>query len=508
MDLGRTLVQAAQLKDLAQQQQVRQLAMEDALRARREDAAARAYVASMMPQTAVTGPMSPLAPAADSQAITQTAWRVQPGEQAPALSQQTTSIAAQPGLAQHLDWRKMYQLAGKQGLDIMNAVRSYELGDAATRMQILTKGIDLYGDVLNTVVDQPSLDRAHGALQRVPVLGADVAGLLPKTYDPQDIQRRREQLVPMKDRMKFMLDMSKMGIDTSKLSLDQQKQAFDEWSKTQAVALDRQKYSLDRDKFGLEQQKVGQQVPQYGFGNDLDAAIHARYGDVLQQSGGRPTADMLAQARQDVQQGRVDVSAAQGAEGALRTAAGKRLADIDATGAQWTGMANTLEEVDRILANPAGFYERGLLERGQLRLYEAGLRSHDPKAVNTKELERIGASLIALSYNLGPGMSEGDRRALEKGVGDFGAAKNREEIVASLNSIRRVMKRDAARLNAERQSYERQSTFPAFQPSMGKTYDRSEVQRAVQELNQATGKTYTPEQVEKYWQSLGRRSRE
>ena len=83
---------------------------------------------------------------------------------------------------------------------------------------------------------------------------------------------------------------------------------------------------LQQDKEQRERNELASKAPDYGYGQDLDAALYARYGTQL-PPGSPPTPAMVQQARQDLiaekrredqekQQGRVEVAAATGREAA------------------------------------------------------------------------------------------------------------------------------------------------------------------------------------------------
>ena len=89
---------------------------------------------------------------------------------------------------------------------------------------------------------------------------------------------------------------------------------------------------LQQDKEQRERNQLASKAPDYGYGQDLDAALYARYGTQI-PPGSAPTPAMVQQARQDLiaekrredqekQQGRIDVAAATGSSQIVQTPQG------------------------------------------------------------------------------------------------------------------------------------------------------------------------------------------
>ena len=138
---------------------------------------------------------------------------------------------------------------------------------------------------------------------------------LPARYD----RRLVEQYEAMTTDAATRLQEAQAQHQRAQAELVPQKLALDV---RQQDRLERQ-YELDVQKYGLQEadnrrkareaQRKESQAPDYGYDHDLNAAIFALHGSEI-PPGGTPTPTMVATARKAIQEGKVTVSAAQGAE--------------------------------------------------------------------------------------------------------------------------------------------------------------------------------------------------
>lgn len=259
---------------------------------------------------------------------------------------------------------------------------------------------------------------------------------------------------------------------------------------------------LQQHKEQRESNLAASKAPQYGYGNDLDAAIYARYGTQL-PPGSPPTPAMVQQARQDLlteerqieqekQQGRVEVAAATGREAAQEKALGqtaqKRLEDYDKAGLEAQTAHTTMDEIERLIGE--GVYGNTIGDRAAMAAYRAGTRPHDAKAQRTARLQELGSKMTA-APGLGTAVSDADAKLYAKAAGNFQEPKNLQEMRESLKSMRAIANTAVKTANRAREHYEQTGKLPPFEARALSEQDITDTIAA----GKAAGQTITRQQV-------------
>lgn len=467
--------QAAGLAHLAAYQDqalLRRAHLAQLMREQENDAAFRAHFGQAR-QTAA--PLSALAtPAAPvSQDLTEVVTRqepgvapttttrvpgpVAPGSTGPAAS----ATPAAPSAAQSPygamfsedDWRVAVRLKGAAGLRTLEMMQKLRRGDpeAAQKMtENALKGYELLGQAYGGVRDQATLDQTRAYLQNI---HPQLAQMMPATYTPEAIQQARGNLMSEKDRIEAM-------------------------AKAQDIRLKGQKSD-------------------YGYGNEVDAAIYGRYGEQL-PPGARPTPAMVAQARKDVEEGKIRVNASQGENAAqiaasskpLEGAAAKEVADInallalhhDATGLykqEYVGpIRGRLGSVGELTGNITT--DEVQLRRAVQDMKDTLLRARSGAAITQQEYSRLSELVPNLTDQ--PNVFEAKMQGFARSLEQLRGAKLQ---VATTG-------RGALRQGAG-------TPRPLAAP-----YTDADLDAAAREYQQATGKSTTKDAIEQYWKKLGR----
>jgi hypothetical protein len=199
-DYLRTMLAAAQMQQQQMQQMQMLQAMQRQQREAREDEAMDAYLkqggSSLADLGRKEGPPTQTSLSADATA--------------PQESQASSS---------RIDPRDMLQRFGRRALPVVAGIRQLDMAEMQAeqmkmetelkpekmrmeteklRMETELKRVEYMGDILDTVVDQPSLDAAHQELSKV---APQMAESLPQVYDKADMDRRRQAYVLRKQRL-------------------------------------------------------------------------------------------------------------------------------------------------------------------------------------------------------------------------------------------------------------------------------------------------------------------
>jgi hypothetical protein len=157
-----------------------------------------------------------------------------------------------------------------------------------------------------------------------------------------------------------------------------------------------------------------------------------------------PTAAVIELARQYEVEDELKVARDHGlnaAKAVLPAAEAKRLDAVREKGTAMEGLENTLDEIERLIAE--GVYTNQPDERLKAFLANtAGVRDKDPMAARTARLYELGNELALekAGGKLGGQVSDTDLRVIQSSGGNLQAAKSALAMQESLKSIRRIAK--------------------------------------------------------------------
>jgi hypothetical protein len=168
---------------------------------------------------------------------------------------------------------------------------------------------------------------------------------------------------------------------------------------------------------------------------------------------------------QQVQQGKVDVSAAQGAQQAqtktLTETMQRRLETFDKLGMAAQETHTVLNEAERLMGE--GVYGNSLTDQATMAGYRRGLFQDDAKARRTARLQELGSQLVLAHGSLGSGVSAKDAEIYAKAAGNFQESKNVEEMKESIKSMRTILNTAIDRANTARERARTTWDLPAFE---------------------------------------------
>lgn len=225
--------------------------------------------------------------------------------------------------------------------------------------------------------------------------------------------------------------------------------------------LARETQLYDRDVAARKERRLGSEyllgdtglVPRYANPEGLPPGVAPAGAPGAGAAPGTPVATTWPSVKE--QQGRINAES---------QAAGERLKKLDAQAEGATTLSRSIDEVDAILQDPAGIYERGPTGLAAMKAYEGGLTT-DKRAGNTLQVKQLGAALTLASSpsgSLGAGVSNADRETLARAGGDLERAQNATEIRAALARARRAIASIHENANRQRGAYERTGKFPPY----------------------------------------------
>ena len=187
---------------------------------------------------------------------------------------------------------KLYTISPKAGREAEN----HAFTSQKQQYEANKERVEYLGRVANGVLDSPNPQQAWTVARAMLIEAGMPPGQAPEVYDPN-----------------YVRQLSAMSLDAK--------------DKYNAGIL-----RLQQAKEQRERNELASKAPDYGYGQDLDAALYARYGAEL-PPGSPPTPAMVQQARQDLiaekrredqekQQGRIDVAAATGSSQIVQTPQG------------------------------------------------------------------------------------------------------------------------------------------------------------------------------------------
>jgi hypothetical protein len=213
----------------------------------------------------------------------------------------------------------------------------------------------------------------------------------------------------------------------------------------------------------LAQAKASQQVPEYTGDSTLNVAISRR----MQEAGltGTPPPHILAQVEKDLQEGKVQVSAAQGREQAqqrtMSETAQKVMTKLDEGALTAQDTHTALDEIDRLIGE--GVYGATPTERITVDLYRRGLNLGDEKARRTVRVQELGNQLVLARGSLGSNVSNTDAQIYARAAGNFQNTKSVAEMQESIKSMRAILNKAIDRANTARQTYQNTGQLPSFE---------------------------------------------
>ena len=150
------------------------------------------------------------------------------------------------------------------------------------------------------------------------------------------------------------------------------------------------------------------------------------------------------------------------AQKVLPAADAKRVETLSAKGTAMEGLQNTLDEVERLIAE--GVYTNLPEDRLNQILADAGLRANDPIAARTARLYELGHAMTIENAggNLGGHISDTDLRTYQAAGGNFQKPKSALAMKESLKSIRSLASIHLQDANAGWKRYKETNTLPRF----------------------------------------------
>lgn len=205
-------------------------------------------------------------------------------------------------------------------------------------------------------------------------------------------------------------------------------------------------------------------VPKYTGDAQRDSLIHSE----MQQRGltGNPPQAVLDRVEARIQQGKVDVSTAQGAgqaqQGSIAAYNTEQLKKAGAMGSSAQSTLTTLNQMQTLMQE--GVYGNTWGDMAQQAAYRLGLNPSDQQAIRTNALREYGNQLIldAAQGKLGAGVSNKDVDIFKQAVGNFQQAKNLAEMQESLAQMQGAAKRMIGQANTMQQTFQRGGKLPDF----------------------------------------------
>jgi hypothetical protein len=307
----------------------------------------------------------------------------------------------------------------------MQAQQDFDLKRQEQRLTMGTKVAEYVGRIAQGVTDQASLDAARQELARV---HPQAAAQLPQTYS-------QEAMAPFIAKANSVLENQTLQVGEMKAQIEARK---------------------------LQMQAAN--IPNYTGDANLDAAIYQRMKG--QPVGSMPSADVVEAARNDVQQGKVTVSAQQGsAAGQQRTlseAAQKRLDALNTAAMTAQSTTQTLAQVDALINSTEGVYGDSPEARLAMARYNIGTNPSDQRARNTALLRTMGAKLVLERGSLGTGVSNADRELYEKAAGQFQSAQNVEQMKQAIAIMRPILRKSMAAADRAEETWRTEGRLPRF----------------------------------------------
>lgn len=316
----------------------------------------------------------------------------------------------------------------RQNPDAAAAVVDRQQKLAEQRLSWQGKIAGYLGSVLQGVNSQESYDMARREVQRV---SPEWANALPATYSKEGLQPFIDRALSVKD--KALLDAENL--------------------KTQA------------EVFKTRVAAAGQQiVPKYTGDAQRDSLMHSE----MQRRGltGNPPQDVLDRVEQRIQQGKVDVSASQGAGQAQQAGQAaynkERMTQAANMGSSAQSSLSTLNQMQTLMDE--GVYGNSWGDVFNMGLYQARLNQGDQQAVRTQQLRDYGNQLIrdVAEGKLGAGVSNRDVDIFRNAVGNFQKAKNLDEMRESLAQMQGAAKRMIGQANRMQQTFQGGGRLPDF----------------------------------------------
>ena len=181
---------------------------------------------------------------------------------------------------------------------------------------------------------------------------------------------------------------------------------------------------------------------------------------------GQETAQQMKEALGAIQQGKVDVSAAQGAQGAQTRALGetaqKRLEAFDKAGYTAQQTHAVLDQMEALIHSEAGVYGNSPEGVMRMKAYESGLAPNDQRARNTAQLRNLASNLQLAHGSLGTGVSEYDARVYAKAAGDMQNAQNVDQMKQYITQMRPALQQAMTSANEARRSFKETGDLPEF----------------------------------------------
>jgi hypothetical protein len=168
---------------------------------------------------------------------------------------------------------------------------------------------------------------------------------------------------------------------------------------------------------------------------------------------------VLDRVEQRIQQGKIDVSASQGAGQAQQAGQAaynkERMTQAAAMGSSAQNSLATLGQMETLMNE--GVYGNTWGDMAQQGIYRLGLNPGDHQAIRTKVLQEYGNRLIrdVAEGKLGAGVSNKDVDIFRDAVGNFQRAKNLEEMRESLAQMQGAAKRMIGQANRMQQEFQK-----------------------------------------------------
>lgn len=114
----------------------------------------------------------------------------------------------------------LFKIDPEKAIETQRAFQANQLQDQANRLQIAKQKIDLSSQLLGSVTDQTSWDRARNEAIR---LGLAEPNELPMQYDPSYVQRAQMQTLSMKDRLDEKFRRDQLAVEREKVDIQRMK---------------------------------------------------------------------------------------------------------------------------------------------------------------------------------------------------------------------------------------------------------------------------------------------